>query len=51
MPISLVFSSILSSAAHGATIFVPEDGGTLQSAIDAAADGDTLILALSLIHI
>ncbi len=35
---------------HGATVYVPDDYGTIQGAIDAAANGDTVIVRPDSVH-
>jgi hypothetical protein len=43
--LTVLFLTILTSTAHAATIHVPGDQPTIQAGIDAAVDGDTVLVA------
>jgi len=44
IPIILTFLCVLYPSGHAATYYVPDDFSTIQAAIDAAADGDAVIV-------
>ena len=45
LSISISFALLVSGSVFGATIKVPDDYATIQQAIEAAADGDTILVA------
>ena len=44
LSISISFALLVSGSVFGATIKVPDDYATIQQAIEAAADGDTILV-------
>lgn len=45
LPLSFLFLLVLLSAAHAGTLRVPEDYSRIQSALNAAAAGDTVLVS------